>query len=237
MTGRDLVTTSLRLIGAAAPGESLPAQEANDALSSLNRMIASWSNESLLLYKNEQETFNLIPGTQIYTMGSGGSFNTERPQFINDVLLRVETSTPALEYPLNILSRDEWSIVRMKEVASTIPTDCYISEGYPLHTIYLYPKPSASYKLVIYSQKLLSSILLLDDEISLPPGYEDALIYNLAIRLAPEYGRQTPAEVGVIAADSKAALKRLNSQPNYLRCDNGISARGRYNIFTGGYDR
>ena len=38
------------------------------------------------------------------------------------------------------------------------------------------------------------------------PGYEEALVYNGAIRLAPEYGKSAPGEIVIIAKESKANI-------------------------------
>jgi hypothetical protein len=237
VTGRDLVTASLRLIGAIAPGESLEASEATDGLASINRMLDSWSNEGLLIYSNAKETFTLTPGTQSYTMGPSGNFNTTRPQKIEQVLLQINTTPVSTEYQCEILSLDEWTRILQKQISTPYPNSVYINYSYPLATLEFYPVPSVAYGLVIYSWKTLSRITGLDTTISLPPGYEEALIYNGSIRLAPEYGKTVSQEVAMVATDSKAAIKRINFEPAYLRCDDGMVKAGRFNILTGGYGR
>jgi len=235
MTGRDLVTASLRLIGAIAPGDSLTASEAIDGLASVNRMIDSWSNDSLLIFDNIREEFSLTPGTQSYTIGSGGAFNTVRPLKIEEALIKVETTTPSVEYPVKIMSLSEWSSIFQKGISSNIPTAIYTEGSYPLDVINIYPMPSAACKLVLFSMKQLTSIATLDTSLSLPPGYERALVYNSAIELAPEYGK-TPSElIFNTANESKAAIKRVNYKPGYLRSDAALVAGGRYNIYTGDY--
>ena len=47
----------------------------------------------------------------------------------------------------------------------------------------------------------------------LPPGYVDALSYNLAIRIAPEYEVTPSPTVAALAIETKANIKRLNSTP------------------------
>lgn len=235
MTGRDLVSASLRLIGALAPGETLEAQEATDGLAALNRMIGSWSTESLLIFARVRESFAITASVQSYTMGVGGDFNTSRPQKIDEAYLSVAGST-TVEYPVRILSLSEWASIGVKSISSEIVTDLYAEGTYPLETINLYPNPSVANSLVLWSWKPLTSVTTLDTVISLPPGYEEALIYNLAIRLSPEYGRPVVAEVASIATDSKAAIKRMNHKPSYLRVDDVPADHGSgFNILTGDY--
>jgi hypothetical protein len=237
MTGRDLISASLRLIGAIAPGESIAANEATDGLASINRMLDSWSNESLLIYSRVREEFVLTPNTQSYTIGATGVFVTTRPMRIDQALIRVETSSPAIEYKLNILSLSEWASINQKASSSTIPTDIYIEGTYPNETVNLYPMPSAAYKVVLFSWKPLSTILTLDTAIAFPPGYERALVYNGAIELAPEYGKSVSPEVAKTAEESKSSIKRMNTKPSYLTVDRALISKGGFNIITGGSSR
>jgi hypothetical protein len=235
MTGRDLVTASLRKIGAIAPGESLAAAEAVDALAELNRMIGGWGTEGLLIYKTTRDSLTLVVGTAAYTMGTGGTFNVARPQQIVEVLVRDETQSPALEYPVNVLSTSDWAAITQKDVSSAYPTDMQDDGGYPYRTLTFHPKPSVAHKIITFSLKPLTEIATLDTVVSVPPGYDEALIYNLAIRLAPEYGKAVPDAVNMIAIESKAGLKRMNRQPSLLQVDDALLVVGRqFNIYTGG---
>lgn len=235
MTGREIVTASLRLLGVLAPGENLGASEATDGLSALNRMLGSWSNESLLINAKVRDELTLTPNDQQYSMGTGADFNTARPIRIEEALIRDESSSPAIEIPVKLLTKEEWAAIQVKESTSTYPHSLYAEGTYPNETINLYPKPTAAHKLVLYSWKPLPEIATLDTSVSLPPGYDDALIYNLAIRLAPEYGRAVSDAVGITATEAKAAIKRINHKPRYLKVDDALSPRGGgFNIYTGG---
>jgi hypothetical protein len=232
VTGRELVTAALRLLGVVAPGESLAASEATDGLSSINRMLSSWSTEGLLIYAVTREEFSLVAGTQSYTMGTGATFSTTRPVKINRAMIEVQSS-PTVEYELRILTPEEWAFIPAKDQSSDIPTSLYPEGTYPNETLNLYPKPSAAHKLVLYSQKPLTQISTLDTSISLPPGYEEALVYNGAIRLAPEYGRMLSTEVVAIAGESKSNLKRQNHRPRFLQVDAALTGGLPFNIHTG----
>lgn len=235
MTGRELVTAALKKLGVIAPGESLASAEAVDALAELNRMISSWSNESLLIHAVVRETpLTLTVSDATYTMGTAGSF-TNRPQSIDSALIRDETSSPAVEYPVRLLTLDEYTAIPAKDSEADYPTDLYDDGGYPLRTLTLYPVPSAAHKLVLFTKRILTEIATLDTSLSVPPGYEDAMVYGLAIRLAPEYGKTVSQEVALIATESKANIKRANMKTPLMRVDPAISTGiGRSNIFTGG---
>jgi hypothetical protein len=73
----------------------------------------------------------------------------------------------------------------------------------------------------------LTRLCSVSDEVSLPPGYSDALAYNLAVALAPEYGRNANAVVMEKAAEALVIIKRANFEPSLLSCDMGLLRRGR----------
>jgi hypothetical protein len=232
VTGRELITASLRLIGALAPGETLASQEATDGLASLNRMIDSWSTEGLVIHAITSESaIALTAGDATVTLGALGDLTT-RPMELVSVVYRDGT----LDYPpLVPLTAEQYAAIPIKTIQS-IPGYYYDDGGYPQRTLTLYPAPSSSKSLMLFTKRALTA-LTLDGTVSLPPGYERALVYNGAIELAPEYGKAAPAEVVAIATDSKAMMMRANYKP-LLMSSGGIPsdrARGRFNIRTGGY--
>jgi hypothetical protein len=79
----------------------------------------------------------------------------------------------------------------------------------PTLGVNLYPVPTAAHSLVAYSLKPLTA-LAAADTLSLPPGYTRAIRYNLAMELAPEYGKQVDQILMGIASEAKADLKRSN---------------------------
>lgn len=214
MTVRDLIRRSLRLIGAIAVGEDPAADEAQDALSSLRGMLGSWSTDRLNLYYVTREEFTLSGSMPYRTIGPGGTFNTARPTRIREA----SYITDGIETPIKILNTQRWSDVDLKGLQSDYPQALYYEPQYPLGRVYLYPNPVSAIKLVLYSDKPLDFVTL-NDPVELPPGYEEAIVYNLAIRLAPEYGRAIPGEVVSVASESKAAIQRLNNQPAYMTSD------------------
>jgi hypothetical protein len=233
VTGRELITASLRLNGAIASGESLAAAEATDGLAAFNRMLDSWSIEGLIVYALTQETaLTLTAGDATYTLGTSGDITT-RPVDIEKAIIRDGTS----DYPVNILSLDEFARIPNKSIQSTIPECLYEDGGYPQRTITLYPVPSAAKQLILFTKRPLTA-LTLDGTISLPPGYERALVFNGAVELAPEYGKPVDPKVEAIAIKSKRAIKNANHRTRYLSVDDALLNRsGSFNFDTGGSNR
>jgi hypothetical protein len=231
-TVRELINDSLALIGVLADGETATASEQASALRSLNRMMGRWSSENLLIHAKVRETFTLTSGQQSYSMGSGGDFNTTRPMRIEHA--GIVESGGSSEIPISILNLEEWALITVKTTQSSFPTGLYAEGTYPTETIKVWPVPNTGCTLVLYSWKPLSSFASVNTDVSLPPGYEDAIVYNLAVRLAPEYEKEPSAALLLEADESKGNIKRMNIQPQYMSCDAAVLSRsGPFNIYTG----
>lgn len=72
-TPRDIVTRSLRAIGAFAPGEPLEPDDANDAFDMLNDLIETCSNETMMIPYITEVIFELSTNVAGYTIGPGGT--------------------------------------------------------------------------------------------------------------------------------------------------------------------
>jgi hypothetical protein len=237
MTARDLVSAILRLIGAIAPGESPASSEANDALSAINRMLDSWSNEGLMIFATKIEaSIPLIVGQPDYTLGTAGDI-TVRPMTIEAATAKNIAS--GVEYPVRILTTTEYAHIQNKSLESSIPEFLFDDGGYPQRTLYVYPVPSSSaFALNLLTKRPISTIASLDDTISFPPGYEDAIIYSGAMRLAPEYGRPADPLIIQTANDAKASIKRSNFRPRVLQVNDVPSNfSGIFNINKGNSTR
>lgn len=235
MTVSDLIKNSLRLIGAIASGETPSASEQADALSSLNSLLESWSAEGLMIFNNTREVFPFIPDQQSYTLGSGGNFDTIRPQQITQVGVEVfSTGGTKAELPVDLVNVQEWAAITVKETRSSIPSKVYAQGNYPLETLNFWPIPSVANNVVIYSLKPLTTFATSADIISMPNGYARALTYNLAVELAPEFGKDPSALVLNTAAESKATIMRYNIEPIYMQSDvMGLVSGKPFNWLTG----
>lgn len=206
-TVRDLISSSLRKITVLGAGENMSAEDATDGLNSLNQMLDSWSADGQVIYSRSVDTINLSSGVLSYTMGPSGDINTARPVSITEATI---TQGGLLMNPLMIWGAETYSTLGFPSLQG-IPSNLYVNNSFPLLELKLYPVPIGGLQLNIYSMKKLSDFSL-NDTVELPPGYERALIYNLAVEIAPEYEREASATVKNIASDSLSTIKRNNQQ-------------------------
>ena len=231
-TALDIINGALRLLQVKSSDAALTAEEANDALDSLNTMIDGWSTGSLMVYHATKESFMLTPGQSTYTIGTGGNFNTSRPVDILQATLTVNGS----DYGVTPVGFDDYADIRLKTLSTTFVEQLYYEKSFPLGNIYLYPVPNSASTLTIYSNKQLTEFTSLTDTFVFPNGYKKAMKYALAMDLAPEYQRDAGDDVRRTAVSAVAAIKRMNRRPVTMQPDSAVmigSKRNRFNIYKG----
>ena len=233
VTAQTIISGALRLLQVASTDVVLTADEANDALESLNQMIDGWSNESLMLYHIQLEQFTCTPGLNPHTIGIGGSFNTSVPVHIEAATVSVN----GVDYPIIQIEYDDYAVIKLKTLQNVYPEYMYFDRNSPiLGQIYMYPVPSTASMINLYSRKALTQFSSLTANIELPVGYARALKYSLAVELAPEYQVSAGQDVIALAIAAKAGLKRTNRRPLTLQIDPAalsVSGKRRFNIYTG----
>jgi hypothetical protein len=93
MTPLDIVSRSLKDIGALEAGETPTADAAQDAFDMLNDLIDQWSNESMLPYYKTEIVFPVTPNVTQYTIGPGGSIGAAFTGSISGTTLTVAASS------------------------------------------------------------------------------------------------------------------------------------------------
>jgi hypothetical protein len=210
MTVLDIIKASLRKVGGMSVGETLDSDRQSAALQALQSMLRSWSQMQILVHASTEESITLIAAKTSYTWGSGGDINSDRPHQIYEAFVRDSGDT---DYPVTIYTEGEFQRITSKSISGR-PTVAYYKPSYPLGTLFLNPVADAIETLHVFCYKPFtetSSFGTVADTLALPVGYEEPVIYNLAIRLAPEVGRSVSAEVALIARSSYNMLVNLNA--------------------------
>lgn len=209
-TVRDLITDALLDINAIAVGETASAEDAAFCFRRLNNMIATWNNESLMIYNVVPQLFPVVAGQVTYTMGIGGDFNVPRPVKIEDAYISDANNN---DYAMAIVDFERYSQIVSKNVQSSIPLCVWVDGSYPLKNLTFWPVPSdGSYRFKLWVWVAVSEFTTIDDVISLPPGYYRALQTNLSMEISPAFTKPVTPDLGRMAVESKAWLKRTNTQ-------------------------
>lgn len=229
MTYLDLITACLRANGVTASGETPTGDEANDALQVGNSMLDSWNAESLFIYSSLIQEFTLTPAKNPHTIGvtaNSPDFTVtgQRPVRIDQANLILTDVTPNIYRPLKIVDDSWWMNNPVPSLSTQIPYYLFYNEAWPNGQIYLWPVPSTAYGIRLNMWTPLIQFPALTTAISLPPGYEEALKYNLCVRLAAEgFGILNPA-TAELAVESKARIQALNLQAPSMQCDGAVQS-------------
>jgi hypothetical protein len=290
-TPYDIITRSLKDIGALEAGESPSADAAQDAFDMLNDLCAQWSNENMMVFYKTEIIFQTVQNTVQYTLGPGGSvgatftgsisgttltvpangvtagaitmgmtlsgtgitagttivgFNTgaggnvneggtysvsssqtassttitafyERPLTIESAFVRVSASGSGgyLDYPVSILSLEEYESLGIKQLSGPWAKMIYYQPSETLGTLYVFPNPSSG-ELHLFASTIFRTFQNYYETITLPQGYNMALRWCLAERLMPMYGKASATQITLIngfSAQAKATIKRTNMKP------------------------
>lgn len=198
-----------------------------------NSMLESFSLERLLVPAIVEEGFSLSANNGTYTIGAGGTFNTQRPAKILRAFIR---DTSNSDTNVAVVPFDVFASIINKNVTGSYPQYMYYDQAFDsngLATIKLYPQPKAGLTLYLESQKQLQTFSNLSTALQLPPGYQRMLESNFSIEVAPGFASISP-ELAKIARESKANIKGINLPDSMMRLDTGIVPGQRSgNILTG----
>ena len=228
-TANDMIREALLAIRVIQENEGVPAGAAADCLNSLNMMIDSWNTEGLMTFCDQVQQLAYpaqVPaaGTAYQlTVGVGGQFNCQRP----DSLIRtwvLQAGAQGNILPQWLVTQGEFDAIRQKPSSGSYPTYVWYDPQSPLGILNLWPNPNQApggYIQVIRFRTFLAAFSALTSSVTgLPPGYTEAIVMNLAGRIAPKFGRSAlealqsliDQETGMpLAGVLKGRLKAINS--------------------------
>ena len=207
MTAQDMIESAMRLLNVLPSGHSATSQERNDGLTTLNQMISSWSAKGILIPYVSGDAF-LLTGIGVYSIGTGGTINTQRPLVIKSMKITVSNVPKAIE----MVTAEQWARIDDFSRAQRYAEKAWFNPTSPSSgSIYLWPTPASGGLLDIQSLKALAQFGSLAGVVSLPEGYERAMRALLAVELAPEYGVRLSPELVANAKDALASIDGLNA--------------------------
>lgn len=245
ITAADMIQDALETTRVYAPGETANSADLARGLGVLNRMMDSWSNESLFCYAILEQNAVLQVGKSVYLIGqpSVGGGPTGQPDWIMQRPLKLIVGPGAAymldgnnnRYGVDVFPRDKWNMIGNIQIDSNLPNTIFYDPQFPFGVMNVYPVPNVAWTLYWDSYLQLSRFENLNVALNLPPGYEDAIVLNLAVRLKPYF--QTAVldpDIKEGAGVAKAAVKRNNIRFSEAVFDPEIVSRSyyTYNIYT-----
>lgn len=239
-----LLYNAFRIAGIlGAAGRANSPSETSDGLLALNAMLDAWQTERLLVWCVLQNTVDLVVNQQNYSIGLNGApdYELPRPEGIDRAGLILNNVYPSTEIPLQIYSDQEWSAVTPKQLQSTQPTGLWYQRTVPNGLITFWPIQQNPYQVNLYLRVNLLQVADANANIDLPPGYQSAIEYNLALELAARF--QERANISPLSIEkamtTKASVKIMNDEHLKMRVEYAAlgtaGRRGRYQILSNTY--
>ena len=220
-TVREIITDAMIEIGILDPSEAASANQAAWALRHLNGMLEQWQNDDLLIYTVDRTLYPTVANQQIYTLGVGGDWATTQPVRPGQIDM-VSVMVGTVEIPISVLNDEQWRDVTLKSTPSSFPLLMWSNGNFPLNTLYFWPIPTGIYSIVLYTWGQVSSFADINATVTLPKGYRDVLVFNLAKRLAPGMGVQASPNTSEEARKALATIKKMNWEPTYRSVDSAL---------------
>lgn len=207
----EAIRSAFELIGVAVENETLQTEDIDIAARALNTMIKAWQAFGLQLWKRDTVTVTLVAGQAVYTMGATGDKVTDRPLRI---LEADRVSTDGTTTSLTSLTLNGYEALPNK-AASGVPTQYFFNPTLDNSTISIWTVPDAAiaaeYTLSLIVQSPLEDMDATANNFDFPSEWLEAIVYNLAVRLAARYGGLDQAALSYLRRDAADILDLAKS--------------------------
>lgn len=204
-TALQLITDSLKLIGVVAGHEVPTASEQQDTFARLNELIDSWGTQAQSMHLSQRALLALVAGQQSYPL----AVPVPSP-FGLDAVTALATVGSTVETPVAVLTDQEYVAIVDKSLPGALVQGVLFINAVPVPELWVWPVPTATQTLVLYYTEPIAQFPDLVTPVDLAPGYAKALRTNLAVELAPEFGKQLDPLILNAARESLADVKRVN---------------------------
>lgn len=231
----DIIKLALKDAGILGVGQTPLAEDANDALTTMNSMIAQWRRKRWLVYVLRTDSI-VSTGATSYSVGPGGDIDIDpRPDKLESAFFRqtVQSQPNQIDYPLEIIpSREVYNRIALKQLQS-FPSYIYYETNFPMGTIFPWPVPQANiYSVFITTKKNLTYFANLTDTFQFPDEYFSALRYPLGERLAVQYNMEAMPGLTAQAKNALNVIRMANLQIATLSMPDDLARPGVYNPYS-----
>lgn len=231
----DLIQQAFEDLAVVQPGETISSALQANGFAELLQMLQSFSTEGATVFTEQTASFPLNVGVSAYTLGVGGSLATSvRAQRV--VAWRATSGAFAcggsplpydsFDAAVSSAGQKFQSVVGQVQALlapyylspslllsnAAVPMFLAADASWPLINIRVFPVPfGGTLDLTFWSP--ITAPASVSDTVTLPPGFEDMIHYNLAVRLYPKYSRvggMSP-ELAANAQNTKASVVAQNS--------------------------
>jgi hypothetical protein len=179
-TANDIITAAFGKIEVS----TFTTAQADSALINLNNMVSMLGADGLM-YAVSTESFTATVADPEYTIGSGADWDTARPINVISCYLR---DSESYDWPVKVMAGKDYAKLSNKSWSAR-PSQLYFLPEYPSAKIIFDAAPDYAYTVVLELQKNFTEFAATTTTVTLPNEYKEALVYNLAVSLGEDWGR------------------------------------------------
>ena len=187
LTRNQFIEAALRTLGVLAIDQTPSATEYTNALVKLNALVGEFRVKGLMVWQRTTYTMSLT-ATNTFNIGTGQTLNTPYPiHLLQAMRLDANTST---RIPMEIIADANYNL--LPSSTSGVPIQLTYQPKMNMGVIKVWPTPDAysvsNVTILLTYLRPLEYFSASTDTADFPEEWVSAIIYNLAVRMAPEYG-------------------------------------------------
>jgi hypothetical protein len=181
LTRNEIIERSLRILGILAQGDSANSSQITTGASALNGVVSRFNTLGMPLWKRTEASVTLVAGDDTYVLTNAIK--------LAEVYIRITNSSTTWKLEL----KSEYDLRALPYTSTGMPVAYSytpnLAEG---GTIRVWPIPdsttASTYSLTVIYQKEFDGFTASTETPDFPSYWTDALVFELASVLAPEYG-------------------------------------------------
>ncbi len=188
LTRNQFIEAALRTIGVLALDQTPESTEYTNALVKLNALIGEFRTLGLKVWQRTTTTVTLVDGTASYNIGTGQTVNTPYPMHLLQAI-RIDANS-ATRIDMDIIPDYNYNLLPTS--TSGVPIQVTYQPKMNVGTLKVWPTPdsysASNVTIQLIYLRPLEYFSGATDTADFPEEWVSAIIYGLAVRIAPEYG-------------------------------------------------
>lgn len=188
LTRNQFIEAALRTLGVLALDQTPSATEYTNASVKLNALIGEFRAKGLQVWQRTAYTMNLTNGTSTYNIGVGQTINTPYPLHLLQAV-RLD-STQGTRITMDVIADYNFNLLPAN--SSGVPIQVTYQPKLNLGVIKVWPTPDSyaatNVSILLTYLRPIEYFNSSTDTADFPEEWVSAIIYGLAVRMAPEYG-------------------------------------------------
>lgn len=189
-TRNQLISSALRKLGVLATGQTPSTEDYSNGADALNMLIAEYRALGMPLWKRTQYSFTPTINVSSYNIGSGQTLNTVYPLKIMQAWR--QDSTTSSKVNLTVIADTQFNILPGNSTGTPIQLAYQPKNNFGVIKLWPTPDTTGSPTIYITYQAPFEYFTASTETMDFPEEWYHALVYGLAVRLAPEWGVPLP---------------------------------------------